>query len=67
MLRKAPRTALRLAQENYAIQREPRDARVLLEAAQAAQDPAGAQAARDWLARSGFEDRRLLRLAEGKP
>lgn len=67
VLRKAPRTALRLAQENYAIQREPRDARVLLEAAQAAQDPAGAQAARDWLARSGFEDRRLLRLAEGKP
>jgi hypothetical protein len=66
-LRKDPRTALRLAQENYAIQREPRDARILLEAAKAAQAPAGAQAARDWLTRSGFEDMRLRRLAEVAP
>lgn len=67
VLRNDSRTALRLAQENYAIQREPRDARVLLEAAKAAQDPAGAQAARNWLARSGFEDRRLRRLAGDTP
>ncbi len=67
VLRKDPRTALRLAQENYAVQREPRDARVLLEAAQAAKEPAAAQAVRDWLARSGFEDLRLRRLAGDAP
>lgn len=54
--------ALRLASENYRVQREPRDARILLEAAIAAQDPAAAQPARDWLRSSGFEDARLRRL-----
>ena len=54
--------ALRLASENYRVQREPRDARILLEAAIAAQDPAAAQAVRDWLRSSGFEDARLRRL-----
>ena len=56
--------ALRLAQDNYAGQREPRDARVLLEAAIAAKSPDGAQAARDWLQRSGFEDTRTRQLAQ---
>ena len=54
--------ALRLASENYRVQREPRDARILLEAAIAARDPAAAQPVRDWLQRSGFEDARLRRL-----
>lgn len=63
-LRGDPSTALRLAQENYAVQREPRDARVLLEAAMAAKDPASAQAVRDWMTRSGFEDARMRRLAQ---
>ena len=54
--------ALRLARANYGVQREPRDARILLEAAIAAQDPAAAQPARDWLRSSGFEDARLRRL-----
>ena len=57
-------TALRLAQDNYAVQREPRDARVLLEAAMAAKSPDGAQAARDWLQRSSFEDARTRQLAQ---
>jgi hypothetical protein len=61
-LRKDAITAVRLAAENYAIQREPRDARVLLEAAQAAKDPASANPARDWLRSSGFEDARMRQL-----
>ncbi|MBL8352095.1 MAG: hypothetical protein JNL87_17500 [Burkholderiaceae bacterium] len=55
--------ALRLAADNYRVQREPRDARILVEAALAAGDPAAAQPVRDWLQRSGFEDVRLRRLA----
>ncbi|MDP2824107.1 MAG: hypothetical protein Q8O52_15700 [Sulfuritalea sp.] len=56
--------ALRLAAENYGVQREPRDARILLEAAIAAQDAAAAQVVRDWLRASGFEDARLRRLGQ---
>ena len=63
-LRKDPASALQLAQANYAVQREPRDARVLLEAAIAAKDSASAQPVRDWLRRSGFEDARTLQLAQ---
>ncbi|HKC42457.1 MAG TPA: hypothetical protein VKC64_01430, partial [Burkholderiales bacterium] len=58
-----PSRALTLAQANWALQREPRDARILLEAALAANDPAAAQPALDWLARSGYEDPHLRRLA----
>lgn len=61
-LRKDPATAVALARDNYAVQREPRDARVLLEAALAAKDPASAKPARDWLRNSGFEDARLRQL-----
>lgn len=63
-LRQDAPTALRLAQENYAVQREPRDARVLLEAAIAARSSASAQGVRDWLQRSGFEDARTRSLAQ---
>lgn len=63
-LRGEPQQAVRLAAENYAVQREPRDARVLLEAAIAAGDAAAALPARDWLRRSGFEDARLRRLGQ---
>jgi len=58
-----PSRALALARANWALQREPRDARVLLEAALAANDPAAAQPALDWLARSAYEDSHLRRLA----
>lgn len=61
-LRGDAKEALRLAAENYKVQREPRDARILLEAAIAADDPAAAQPVRDWLGSSGFEDARLRRL-----
>lgn len=63
-LRGDARGALRLAAENYRQQREPRDARILLEAAAAAGDRAAAQPAIDWLASSGFEDSLIRGLAQ---
>ncbi|TMH18017.1 MAG: tetratricopeptide repeat protein [Betaproteobacteria bacterium] len=56
--------ALALARENWKLQREPRDARILLEAALAMKDPGAAQEALDWLERSGQEDPGLRRTAE---
>ena len=56
--------ALALAQENWKLQREPRDARILLEAALAMKDPAAAQPALDWLERSRHEDPGLRATAE---
>jgi hypothetical protein len=55
--------ALALAQENWKLQREPRDARVLLEAALAANHPRAAKEALDWLERSGHEDPVLREIA----
>lgn len=63
-LRKDVGEALRLAVENYRLQREPRDARILLEAAIAAGDAAAAKPVRDWLQASGFEDETLRRLGQ---
>ena len=63
-LRKDAPGAVRLALQNYHTQREPRDARVLLEAAIGAKDPAAAQPVRDWLNASGFEDVRLQKLGQ---
>jgi len=62
-LRKNPALAVQLAAANYQVQKEPRDLRVLLEAALAAGDAAAAKPARDWLQSSGFEDARLRALA----
>jgi hypothetical protein len=58
------REALRLAEENYRLQREPSDAQILLEAALAAKDPASAQPALDWLRTSGYEDPVYATLAQ---
>lgn len=63
-LRRNPAQALRLAAANYQVQREPRDASVLLEAAAAAGDRTAAKPVRDWLQSSGFEDERLRTLAQ---
>lgn len=54
--------ALTLATANFQVQREPADARVLLEAALAAKDVAAAKPALDWLARTRFADPRFLAL-----
>ena len=56
--------ALELARANYQVQKEPRDARILLEAALAVQDAAAARAALDWLRTSNFEDPRLRQLGK---
>ncbi|WP_280151185.1 hypothetical protein [Piscinibacter sp. XHJ-5] len=56
--------ALVLARENYALQREPADARVLLEAAVAAKQPQAAEPVLAWMARSGIESTALSALAQ---
>jgi Tfp pilus assembly protein PilF len=55
--------ALALAEANFQVQKEPADARVLLEAARAAKHPARAQPALAWLSATGFADPALRRLA----
>jgi tetratricopeptide (TPR) repeat protein len=55
--------ALVLAGQNFAVQREPADARVLMEAALAAGKPAAAQPALQWMANSGIESVVLHKLA----
>jgi len=57
------RRALELAKEDFGIQKEPWDVRVLVEAALAAGDPAAARPALDFLAASGLEDPRIRELA----
>lgn len=57
-----PKAALILTQKNWALQREPWDARLLLEAALAANEPAAAQPVLDWLTMSRLEDVHLQRL-----
>jgi Tfp pilus assembly protein PilF len=64
-----PQRAVQLAGENFAVQREPADARILLEAALAAGQPAAAQPALRWRADTGFRSPALDALAaalEGK-
>ncbi len=55
--------ALQLAVEDWAIQREPRDARLFMEAALAAGKPAAARPALDWMDATGYEDPRYQALA----
>ena len=55
--------ALKLAQQNYAVQREPADARILLEAALAAGQPAAADPVLQWMAASHIESAALQSLA----
>jgi hypothetical protein len=54
-----PGAALALAQRDWAVQREPEDARVLLAAAAAAGDDAAAAPVREWIAAHRVEDVRL--------
>ncbi|MFT3954494.1 MAG: hypothetical protein QM722_08925 [Piscinibacter sp.] len=57
------RRALELARSNYALQREPADARVLLEAAVAARDAAAAEPVQRWLATNQVENVTLRALS----
>jgi tetratricopeptide (TPR) repeat protein len=54
--------ALRLAQDNWSIQKEPADLRVLLEAALAAKDGPATETIRRWIAATGLEDVQLSAL-----
>ena len=63
LLNDAP-MALRLAQENWRLQKEPADLRILLEAALGARDGAAVDEVREWLRSSGLEDVHLQRIIE---
>lgn len=56
--------SLGLALENWKVQLEPRDARIVLEAALAAKDPNAAKPVLRWLSENGNEDKTLQRLAQ---
>ncbi len=63
MLRHDPKAALALARANWDVQKEPWDARIFLEAALAANEPAAATVVAEFLAQSGAEEPRLVTLA----
>jgi Tfp pilus assembly protein PilF len=58
-LRKDPAAAVRLAKENWMVQKEPADLRILAEAAAASGDAEAARMVRDWMRSSRIEDRAL--------
>jgi len=58
-----PRVAVQLAHDNWEVQREPWDARILLESALASGDYAAAQPVIEFLARTALEDAALAHLA----
>ena len=58
-----PDKATALASRNYEVQKEPRDADILMRAALAANQPKSAQPALDWLRTSRYEDPAMAKLA----
>lgn len=62
-VQRRPQDALRLARENWEVHREPWDARIFLEAALAAGNPAAARPVLDWLRQTRLQDVTLARLA----
>jgi tetratricopeptide (TPR) repeat protein len=59
-----PREALKLAQANWQIQREPADTRILLESALSARESTAAKPALDWLTHVKTEDVALTKLRQ---
>ena len=57
-----PVAGLKLARENWSIQREPADVRILLEAARAVHDTATIAEVSDWVHATGLVDARIARL-----
>ncbi len=57
-----PEQALKLAQDNWAVQHEPEDARILIAAALAAENLTAAQPVVEFLERTGMEDAHLEKL-----
>jgi len=66
MIENDPRAALALARENWNVQREPADLRVLLEAARAADDTATNRVVDDWMATNRIHDVALSSAREAK-
>lgn len=62
-LRGDPAAALALARQNWLVQKELADLRILLEAARLAGDERTLRGARDWIKRNGTQDVMLARLA----
>jgi hypothetical protein len=60
-----PKKALALAANNYKLQKEPRDAEVLIRTALAAKDAAAAEPALTWLKQNKYEDAQLADLTAG--
>jgi Tfp pilus assembly protein PilF len=60
-----PKKALALAANNYKLQKEPRDAEVLMRTALAAKDAAAAEPALTWLKQNKYEDAHIADLAAG--
>jgi Tfp pilus assembly protein PilF len=63
-VQQAPNLALQLARDDWAFQRAPEDARVLLEAALAAGKPAEARPVLDFIATTGLEEPEVRALAK---
>jgi hypothetical protein len=63
-LLKQPDKALTLAQANWRLQKEPKDARILLEAAIAANEPNAAEPVLELLRQTGMEHAQLRRLSD---
>lgn len=61
-LMRQPKTALKLAQQNWQVQKEPADVRIFLEAAVAAEDKTAAQPLLLWLKLTRLEDHAVLPL-----
>jgi tetratricopeptide (TPR) repeat protein len=59
-----PKVALRLAQENWNVQREPADLRILAEAVLATGDTSARETVREWLASTGLEYPAVAALAK---
>jgi Tfp pilus assembly protein PilF len=59
------RAALRLAHDNWRVQREPADLLVLARAARAARDAATLDEVRTWMRRTGLDDARLRLALQG--
>src|SRR5262249_6966360 len=59
-----PAAALRLATENWQVQREPWDARLMLETALAARQPHAPTDVLDWLHATGLQDPQISLLVQ---
>ncbi len=58
------RAALALARDNWAVQREPADLRILVEAARATGDQGAMKLATDWIAANGLQSATIVALLQ---